>query len=69
VLEYSFGDDKAEDIAARACEDVKLLLREMRREDDQQKKYDLPLLVQFTMIDPKTQRTVVLTSNYDFAHK
>lgn len=44
VLEFNLSDNVAEQIVAKACGDVKVLLREIRSEYKKQNKQYLPLI-------------------------
>ena len=44
VLEFNLSDDVAEQIVANACEQVKVLLKEIRKVCKQQNKKFLPLI-------------------------
>ena len=61
ALEYKFTGDLADETAAEAFKDVRLLLAEMKNSAD----HKAPLIFQFMMKDPLTLKTVLITSNFD----
>ena len=65
VLEYNYDANPASMVTAEAYEDAKVLLALMKAKVKGQHVFNQPLIVQFTMIDPSTKKTVLLTTNLD----